>query len=139
MQTPWFTRSTIFWDITPRSSLKVYQCIGGTYCLHLQCRRLSQARYQHESRRQTEQASMLVSFMAYSLTLKMESYVPLKHQFTFNRIHGVIFQKIVLFITTDVRTSNPTSTIYKSSVSEFSLQCTLKINTYILVFFVFFL
>jgi hypothetical protein len=34
--------------------------------------------------------------------------VPSKHQLTFNGLHGVISQKIVLFITTAVRTSNPT-------------------------------
>jgi hypothetical protein len=35
--------------------------------------------------------------------------VPLKHWLTFNRIHGVIYQKTVLFITTTVKTSNPTN------------------------------
>jgi hypothetical protein len=34
--------------------------------------------------------------------------VPPKRRLTFNGLHGVISQKIVLFITT-VRTSNPTS------------------------------
>jgi hypothetical protein len=36
-----------FWDITPCSLLKVKWCFGGTCCLHLQGRRISQARNQH--------------------------------------------------------------------------------------------
>jgi hypothetical protein len=31
-------KSSIFWDITPCSPLKVNQRFGGTYRLHLQCR-----------------------------------------------------------------------------------------------------
>jgi hypothetical protein len=29
-------KSTLFWDITPYSPLKVSHCFRGTYCLHLQ-------------------------------------------------------------------------------------------------------
>jgi hypothetical protein len=36
-------------------------------------------------------------------------YVPPKRQLTFSRLHNVISQKIVLFITTAVRTSSPTT------------------------------
>jgi hypothetical protein len=39
-------KSTIFWDITPRSPLKFNRRFGGTYCLHLQGRRISRVRYQ---------------------------------------------------------------------------------------------
>jgi hypothetical protein len=35
-------------------------------------------------------------------------YVPPKHRLTFNGLHGVISQKIVLSVTIAVRTSNPT-------------------------------
>jgi hypothetical protein len=46
--------------------------------------------------------------------LKIEVYFPPKRRLTFNGLHGVISQKVVLFITIAVRTSNP---IYiKSSV-----------------------
>jgi hypothetical protein len=38
-------------------------------------------------------------------------YVPPKHQLTLNGLHGVISQKMVLFITTAVKTSNPTEWI----------------------------
>jgi hypothetical protein len=39
---------------------------------------------------------------------RWRQYVPLKHWLTFNGLHGVISQKIVLFITTAMITSNPT-------------------------------
>jgi hypothetical protein len=58
----------------------------------------------------------LVSCLAYSSTLKMEAKFPLKRWLTFNSLHGVISQKIEFFITTAVRTSNPTwkLTVYNS-------------------------
>jgi hypothetical protein len=37
-------KSTIFWDITPCSPLKVNRRFGGTHRLHLQSRRISRAR-----------------------------------------------------------------------------------------------
>jgi hypothetical protein len=43
-------KSTAFWDITQCSLLKVNRRFGGTYCLHLQGRKLSWARKQHDSR-----------------------------------------------------------------------------------------
>jgi hypothetical protein len=43
-------KSTIIWDITPCSPLKVNRRFGGTCRLHLQGRIISRARYQHESR-----------------------------------------------------------------------------------------
>jgi hypothetical protein len=39
---------SIFWDITPCSSLKVNRCFGGTYRFHLQGRRIIQAGKQYE-------------------------------------------------------------------------------------------
>jgi hypothetical protein len=38
--------------------------------------------------------------------------IPSKRQLTFNRLPGVISQKVEIFINTDVRTSNPTGGIY---------------------------
>jgi hypothetical protein len=60
-------KSSVFWDITPCSPLKISRCFGGSYRLH-----------------------------------------PPKRQLTFNGLHGVISQKIERFITTSVRSSNPT-------------------------------
>jgi hypothetical protein len=42
-------KSSIFWDITKCSPLKVNRRIGGTYRLHLQSRRISQARNDGEA------------------------------------------------------------------------------------------
>jgi hypothetical protein len=50
------TAEVIFWDITRCSSLEVNRRFGGTYCLHLQGRRISRARNQRESRWQAEQS-----------------------------------------------------------------------------------
>jgi hypothetical protein len=36
-------KSTVFWDITPCSPLKVNRCCGGTYRFHLQGRKISRA------------------------------------------------------------------------------------------------
>jgi hypothetical protein len=43
-------KSSMFWDITPCSQLKVNRRFTGTCHLHLQGRRKSRARYQRESR-----------------------------------------------------------------------------------------
>jgi hypothetical protein len=50
-------KSSIFWDITSCSPLNVNWRFGGTCCLHLQGRRISQARNQRESRWQAEQSA----------------------------------------------------------------------------------
>jgi hypothetical protein len=62
-------KSTIFFDITPYSPLKVNRRFGGTYRLHLQSRRISRAKNQREIRCQAE----LASCSAYSSTMKMEA------------------------------------------------------------------
>jgi hypothetical protein len=60
-------KSSIFWDITPCSLLKVNRRFGGTYRLHLQDRRISEARNQYE----TCSKPMLVSFLVYYLSVEM--------------------------------------------------------------------
>jgi hypothetical protein len=47
-------KSTIFWDMTPCSPLKVNRRFGGSYSLHLQFRKINRARNQRESRCQAE-------------------------------------------------------------------------------------
>jgi hypothetical protein len=42
-------KSSVFWDIMPCSSVKVNQRFGGTYRLHLQGQKVSQARNKHEA------------------------------------------------------------------------------------------
>jgi hypothetical protein len=61
-------KSTIFWDITPCSLLKVNRRFGGTYRIHLKGR-ISRGRYHRES---GWQAKTLVSCSAYS-ALKVEA------------------------------------------------------------------
>jgi hypothetical protein len=34
-------KTTVVWDMTPCSLVDINRCIGGTYCLHLQRRRVS--------------------------------------------------------------------------------------------------
>jgi hypothetical protein len=50
-------------------------------------------------------------------------YIPLKCQLTFNRLHSAISQKTVLFITTAVRTSNPTQTAKVSEKNKVAADC----------------
>jgi hypothetical protein len=73
-------KSIIFWDTTPCSPLRVDRRFGETYRPHLQGREISRARNQPENR------------------------------LTLNGLYGIMSQKTVLFITTDVRTSIPTMT-----------------------------
>jgi hypothetical protein len=75
------------WDMTPCSPLKFNRRFGGT-CLHLHLRRISQAR------NQLEQATSI---------WRRKQHIPPKHL-----LHGVISRKTEHFITTDVRTSDPT-------------------------------
>jgi hypothetical protein len=51
-------RSSIFWDTTPCSPLKVNRRFGRTYRLHLQGRRIRRARNQRESRWQAQTRKM---------------------------------------------------------------------------------
>jgi hypothetical protein len=86
---------------------------------------------------------MLVYFLAYSTNLKMGGggHFPLKRRLTFNGLHGVIYQKMVLFITTAVRTSNATEAImlqreihvnigFKTEKNEFKMQNYVNIKRY---------
>jgi hypothetical protein len=65
-------KSTIFWDITPSSPLKVNR-FGRTYCLHLQGWRNNFSKNQQVSRWQAESAYLLVLAEIISSTPKMEA------------------------------------------------------------------
>jgi hypothetical protein len=77
-------KSIIFWDMTPCSPLNVNRRFGGTYRLHIQGRK---------KKFRKKPASKQVAR---------------KRRLTLNRLHGVISRKMILFITTAVKTSNPT-------------------------------
>jgi hypothetical protein len=47
-ETEIFPKISILWDVTPCSLWKVEQCLRGICRLHLQGRRIGQARNQHE-------------------------------------------------------------------------------------------
>jgi hypothetical protein len=78
-------KSTIYWDITPCSPLKVNRRFGESFRPHLQVRRTNQARNQCESK------------------WRWRRCVPPKCRWTFNGQHDVISQKIVLFILDGIR------------------------------------
>jgi hypothetical protein len=90
------TKSAISWDITPCSPSKINRRFGRPYRLHLQ---QSSACHLHSR-----------WFLARLIFLPWiwRRYVPPNRRLTFNGLHDVISQKIVLFITTAVRTSNST-------------------------------
>jgi hypothetical protein len=74
-------KSFVFWGIQPCTLVKVDQCFGGPYCLLLQGSILSRTRNQYEA------------------DIK-------QNKFPFGRLHGVVFHKTEIFITTELRTSN---------------------------------
>jgi hypothetical protein len=79
----WILKSSVFWDITPCSPLKVNRRFRGTYRLYLQGRRTSRTRNQPESRWQTE--TCLFSLRPW----RWSRYVSPKRQLTFNGLHSV--------------------------------------------------
>jgi hypothetical protein len=82
-------QSSVFRYITLCSCLKVSRRFGGTCRLHLQGGRISQERKQYEAG-----SKQLACYLLHADFLQ---HVPLKHQPTFNGLHGVIFQEIELF------------------------------------------
>jgi hypothetical protein len=99
-------KNTVFWDITTCSPLKANRHFGEIYRLHFQAR-IYRASFQLEIRWKADR------FLRWHLARFMQSwrwiYFPPKRRFTFSGLHGVISQKIELFITIAVRTSNPTN------------------------------
>jgi hypothetical protein len=85
-------------DLSRASRREIRRSFGGIYCLHLQCRRLSQA----TNKKEAESSPALA----------------------LNWPHGVLFHKIELFVTTAVRTSNPASESCDSSFSRLNYRLT---------------
>jgi hypothetical protein len=81
-------KSIIFWDVTPCSLLRCNRRFGGTITSIFRVK---------ENFSKNQQVSRW-------------RYVPLKRQLHLNRLHGVTSQKMILFTTTAVKTSNPTNT-----------------------------
>jgi hypothetical protein len=98
-----FIKCTIFVDITQCSPLIIVnRRFGGTCHLHLQGRKISREKYKRESRWQAELAYHLRSpWYLTGLILqpwRCRWYVPPKRRLTFNGLHRVMFQKIVISI-----------------------------------------
>jgi hypothetical protein len=104
-------KSTIFWDITPCSPLSVNWRFGGTYRLHLQDRKNKLGK--------KLVWKQVASRSLFFLLWRWRRYVPPKRRLTLNGLHCVISQKMVLFITTAVTTSNPTYIKLAGSLIEF--------------------
>jgi hypothetical protein len=73
-------QNSIFWDITPCSTLNVNQCFAGTYRLHLHGWRVSHAWNLHEAG-----------------SKQMETICSCGKLVDFRRLHSIIFQKMELF------------------------------------------
>jgi hypothetical protein len=100
-------KRSIVWDITPCTPLKVNLRFGGECRLHLQVRRRSRTRNGRESRRQAEFLPQFLSRLVLR-SWRWTRHVPPKRRLNFNGLHDGISKKTELFITTAVRTSNPT-------------------------------
>jgi hypothetical protein len=89
-------RNSILWDITPCSPLQVNRRFGRKFRLNFS---------EPCSARHALHACFLLC--VFFQPWRWRWHVPPKRRFTFNGLQGVISQKLELFITTDVRTSNP--------------------------------
>jgi hypothetical protein len=87
-------KSSIFWDITTCSPLKVNRRLGGTSRLHLQSRKISSSACNLFSR----------WFLAWLIlwTWRGRRHIPLKRRLTFNGLHGVISRNTELYETIQV-------------------------------------
>jgi hypothetical protein len=90
-------KSYIFWDIKAGSPLEVNRHFGEIFCLHLQGLKISHTTHQHGAGSKESSASRWNC-----------GHVPRKRRLAYDRLHGVMPQKIELFITTDVRTTDLT-------------------------------
>jgi hypothetical protein len=94
-------KSTIFWDITPRSPLSVNRRFAGTYRLHLQGRKNKLSKKPAWKQLAHYSACHLRSrwFLAQLIfwPWRWRQYIPPKLRLTLNGQHGVISPKIVLF------------------------------------------
>jgi hypothetical protein len=81
-------KSSVFWDITPCSSLKVNRCFGGTCRLHLQDRIISQERDNNKASRKKISASCWSLARLILRFWRRRWHVPPKRRLTFNGLHA---------------------------------------------------
>jgi hypothetical protein len=94
-------KSPSFWVTIPCSPLKINRCFRRICRLHLQGRRISQARHQHEADSKKTSAWNLILLVS-SLDLILRSwwwrYIHPKRRFVFNGLRGDMSQKIGAYI-----------------------------------------
>jgi hypothetical protein len=112
-------KSIILWDMPPCSLLSCNRRFGGTCRLHLQGRRNNL--FKNQQAFCLPPACLLVLAELFLWPWSWRRYVPPKRRLQLNRLHGGISQKMILFITIAVKTSNPTNfvavRIFDSSAS----------------------
>jgi hypothetical protein len=79
-------KSSVFWDATLCSTLKINQCFRGTCRLHLQGQRTNQ--HEAGSRRSSADLDLF----------DPEDKGNMKCQLTFSGLHNIVSQKIELFV-----------------------------------------
>jgi hypothetical protein len=104
-------KSTVFLDRTPCSPLTVNRRFGGTSPMSSGSNKPSKIL----ARKQVANRALY----------RWRRDIPPKRRMTFNGLQGVISQKILLFITTTVRTSNRTLHFHYMWYSEYDLRLIL--------------
>jgi hypothetical protein len=117
-------KSIIFWDMRPCSPLSFNRRFGGTYRLYHQGRRNM---FSKPTNKQVA-SCLLAGFLNLFLRpWRWRRYVPPKRRLKLNGLHGVISQ-MILFITTAVKTSNPTIIINFCNIKGVYLKTYLFLN-----------
>jgi hypothetical protein len=89
--TSFSSKSTIVWDITQYSPLKVKKRFGRTYRLYFQGRRISRVKYKRESSAYRLRSRCYLARLILQ-PLRWSRYVLPKCSSTFNGLHGLIFE-----------------------------------------------
>jgi hypothetical protein len=94
---------------------------------------MTPCRNQQASRREQLDTCLLAGFFMniFLRPWRWRRYVPPKRRFTLNRLHGVTSQKMMLFITTAVRTSNLTTFIYFHQTTRWYIPEDITLHCYI--------
>jgi hypothetical protein len=108
-----YLKSTVFWDITPCSPLKVNGRFGGTSSPSSGSKNKPRNQNEAGSYQNSDSDCYLLhaSFLLVLVFGPQCGDFPPKRRLTFNGLHDIVSRKILFFITNAVRTSNPTQFI----------------------------
>jgi hypothetical protein len=115
--------------------MKVEPCFGEKYCFHLKGGCILTISHQSNMKQAASSVSaaccILISRLAYSSALMIGATYSSKRQWTFSGLHGVLFQKIEVFITNIVRNSNRTNNkkFWEELIAYFSFTVILVSDT----------